>query len=78
MDVAVHWAEQLFEDPTKLVIVQALGELHSDGQSPSQISPSSRILFPQLGWQSVSEIESQPVGQQLSSSRQAKSGVLRH
>jgi hypothetical protein len=40
--------------------------LHDVGQLPSQVSPGSTTLFPQLGEQSVSVVASHPVGQQAS------------
>ena len=78
MAVCKQSALQVDEEPINTSTVHAFWSSQLVGQSPSQTSPNSSILFPQLGWQSVSEIESQPLGQQLSSSKQAKSGVLIH
>ena len=54
-------AEPVFES-----MLQALPSLQLSGQSPSQVSPASVILFPQLTEQSSSTVESQPAGQQPS------------
>jgi hypothetical protein len=66
ISVSMHWAEQVAEDPTNSEKVQALGELHCDGQSSSHTSPTSRIELPQTDWQSLSVSESQPGAQQPS------------
>src|ERR1041384_1116206 len=47
-------------------MVQALPSLHEVGQLPSQVSPGSTAMFPQLAEQSSSVLRVQPMGQQPS------------
>jgi hypothetical protein len=66
------------EEPITLSVVHAFWSSQFEGQSPSQSSPASRRLFPQRGWQSLSVMESQPLGQHASLSRHAEMGLLEH
>ena len=71
-------AVQAVEEPDNVLVVHAFWSSQLEGQSPSQVSPVSNRLLPQMGWQSLSEMESQPPGQQSSLWRQVKIGLLAH
>ena len=58
-------------------MVQALESSQAVGQLLSQSSLASTTLLPQTAWQSLSAMESHPVGQQLSLLTQATTGLLR-
>ena len=57
-------------DPSKASTVHVFWSSQLAGQSPSQISPASSSELPQMGWQSLSLIESQPFAQHSSLSIQ--------
>jgi len=65
-------------EPETESAVHATLSLQLAGQLPSQVSPCSTIVFPQVGPQSLSTADVHPVGQQPSPDVQAVTGTLAH
>jgi len=78
MGACEHWALQVAALPTSESRVQASPSLQVDGQLPSQVSPVSRVLLPQVGEQSRSVTDVHPAGQQPSPLEQSLMEVCEH
>jgi hypothetical protein len=74
----VHWTEQPLPVMPSLVHANKSPHVAAVGQRPSQRSPASTILLPQIGSQSLSLLAFAPLGQQPSSFFGAVIGTFVH